>query len=527
MCNQFQKKLLNSMYHSFYMLQIIMVVFFICGIFLFQYSEKKNLCDKGFKTWNSVYNREMDFYNHVLDNRLDGIDASDILFYIYRQNGKIIDFLEVSVYYNAELLSETFQTEDVRRNYLMGYFLQDSKKVMTYYNQRKNVRVIKKKIAYENKIYSVLLFVDMSYLLSELYQYTGFLSDEFGNIFLSNFPLIDRLRVQKDMFLNEDADYQVQVQKIGDLTYAYLILYDGLDTWMYVIGVGGIMVFSLCILALIKIYLNRMVRTSTKSLNILLDEISAIQENQKSMLVVETYDEFQVVANQLNKLLQSIQELNTRNQELVLLENYREHKMLEAQFNPHFLYNTLEAIKYLIKISPEKSIYLIQQLVKILRYSIDEKIVHSYLEEDFSYILAFFSIYQTRFQYNFQYHIEMPDKMKKIPIPKLLLQPIIENSLKYVYAEKGFVSIEILGYEKEKSYVIQVSDNGDLLSEEKITEIEKILSQMNNETQHHGLYLTARRIKLFYGPYSSLLVKVQGKNIFEIEIAKEEIITHV
>ncbi len=526
MRTKFQKKLIQSMNKSFYIMQFLMITTFILFLVLFQLYTNHQKNNATFKMWNEIYKKETWFYQTFLSqNKIEKLDANEIQFFVHNKNGKSINNVDVVVYENKKLISQTFEDDDLRRNYFINSVLLNEKDMASYYHQTKNLRVIKDEISRNNNIYHVLFFVDLSYLLPQLYEHNATLSDEFGNVFLTNYPL-DKVRISQQTFEDKNH-FTLKFNKIDAYTNIHTIVKKDSHLLTYLIGVIGILCFSYSILLLVKKFFNRLLNKNTQSLNLLLEEINCIQENNKNYLELNTEDEFQIVAEQFNELLNSIHELNLKNQELVKLENFREHKQLEAQFNPHFLYNTLETIKYLIKINPNESIKLIKYLVEILRYSIDENITHSYFEEDFTYIKSFLKINKIRFQDTFHYTINVSDKMMRLPIPKLLLQPLIENSIKYVYPQKGCIEIHIHGYELTDYYVIEVCDNGNAFDDATLTKINQIVSQTINETQHHGLFITSRRIRLFYGELSRFEVAVNNKNKFIIKIAKKELISHV
>src|SRR5699024_7582755 len=135
------------------------------------------------------------------------------------------------------------------------------------------------------------------------------------------------------------------------------------------------------------------------------------------------------------------------NEALLILKNEAKIKQLEAQFNPHFLYNSLETIKYLIDLDPKQATRMILNLNHLLRYSIDVTKHEVTLEEDIENVKKFLEIIKTRLDERFAYEINISEEVQKTKIPRLLIQPLIENSVKHGFQVKEDLNIAIFGFE--------------------------------------------------------------------------------
>lgn len=109
-------------------------------------------------------------------------------------------------------------------------------------------------------------------------------------------------------------------------------------------------------------------------------------EDNKHVIQLQTGDEFEEIATQINKMVKSINDLNKRNTDLIQLNSMIEMRNLQMQINPHFIYNTLDNIKYLILEEPRKAMYLLERFTHILRYSINNTKEDVALAEDMGYI---------------------------------------------------------------------------------------------------------------------------------------------
>lgn len=138
-------------------------------------------------------------------------------------------------------------------------------------------------------------------------------------------------------------------------------------------------------------------------------------------------------------------------------------KMLRYQLNPHFLYNTLNSIYALIRLKDSATaMQMTQQLSKFLRYSLDSdpgQLIP--LEQEIEALQLFLNIEQTRFSDRLSVEFDIDDNTKNIMIPSLLLQPLVENAIKYAIApsEEGG-TIRIVASLSGQQLYLEVSDNG-------------------------------------------------------------------
>lgn len=179
------------------------------------------------------------------------------------------------------------------------------------------------------------------------------------------------------------------------------------------------------------------------------------------------------------------------------------------QFNPHFMYNTLENIKFMIKLDPSAAQQTIVYLSEVLRYSIDNSVSQVCLEDDVKYIENYLFILKARFSKQFSFNIDISDSAKRALVPKLLIQPMIENSVKYGFDMQGALDIHITAQTLHTRIIITVTDNGSGMDAKELSAVQKMLRAKFNSTNHIGLYNVHRRIHLLYG--SRYGVDIQSK----------------
>lgn len=244
-----------------------------------------------------------------------------------------------------------------------------------------------------------------------------------------------------------------------------------------------------------------------------------------SVLYVETNDEFRIIADSYNKMLENIKFLIEQNKEEVKHGVLLEIKQLESQFNPHFLFNTLEMLKYTIKTDTSMANKIILNISSLLRFSIENKSSEVTLERELQYAGNYLDIQRFRFGENFNYYIDVDKDTEKFLVPKLGLQPIIENSIKHGYTQINKLMIFIKTKKQKDKLIITIYDNGKGIEKEKLHELRKRLKDKElNIGNHIGIYNVHRRIQLIYG--DNYGIKVQSserwgtivKLVFSIKI---------
>lgn len=183
--------------------------------------------------------------------------------------------------------------------------------------------------------------------------------------------------------------------------------------------------------------------------------------------------------------------------------------MMQAQLNPHFLYNTLDTIKWVAKAHhvPELAT-MASGLAKILRTSISEaQFIH--LSEEVSLVCAYMDIQKIRFDGNFSYDVELPLELEDCMVPKLIIQPIVENAIIHGLKERKNGHIFINIYEEKEMLYIEVYDDGCGMDET----ILGLLRRRDREALkgHIGFYNVDTIIRLHYGTQYGLYAENQAE----------------
>lgn len=171
--------------------------------------------------------------------------------------------------------------------------------------------------------------------------------------------------------------------------------------------------------------------------------------------------------------------------------------MLQAQLNPHFLYNTLDCIKWMgVTNGVPQVAGMATDLAALLRAGISgEKLIT--LEQELDLIRRYLEIQEIRFADSFTCEIEVDEKFQHCVMPKLILQPIVENAILHGVADVEYGYIKISAREESGDMILSVSDNGRGISEEMLELLNSPGRQIPGE--HLGLNNVDKIIRLYYG----------------------------
>lgn len=295
--------------------------------------------------------------------------------------------------------------------------------------------------------------------------------------------------------------------------YVYTLNSISIKSIIFILYFLFILIVSTVLWFLINHLAERMSSKNTESIDKLIHSVNELQNGKMDSYVdINSGDEFEVLGHQYNKMLDELNELITKNEELSNLRRISEIKQLQSQFNPHFIFNVLETLRYSVLITPKDAEKIIIGLSRLLRYSVNYEGQKVLLKKDLDYIEDYLELNKFRFNNRLEYTIDIREEMKEALVPKLLLQAIIENSIKYAYKDKDTLIIEIKGNIIEGKLILEVKDNGSGIEEEQLQDIRKILSEPQNSSEHIGLYNVHRRLVLLYGEnYGITINSTYGK----------------
>lgn len=218
-------------------------------------------------------------------------------------------------------------------------------------------------------------------------------------------------------------------------------------------------------------------------------------------IVVDREDELGQIGENFNHMVDRIKTLIGEVTEISEKKNQAEIKALESQINPHFLYNTLDAINWMAVRRDEIEISkMISNLGFILRYSTNQSNEQVEILETEEWLKSYVALYQLRYGYSFEFKIYVEDEVRHLKIYKLLLQPIVENAIIHGLKdmEGGLLRVDIGFAEQPECIYVIVEDNGVGMEKDKVD----FYNQKDREWSRSGrigLANVFERIYLYYG----------------------------
>lgn len=233
-----------------------------------------------------------------------------------------------------------------------------------------------------------------------------------------------------------------------------------------------------------------------------------IQSNDELRLLGDAFNDMRSNIHGLVKEIKDQSELDQLLKEMEL-------KHLQNQINPHFLFNTLNTISKMAYLEDAQSTSsLIDSVAALLRHSLGEIDENVTLENEVNIVQDYFRIQRTRFSERVQFVTTIDETCLDIEIPRLTLQPLVENAFIHGIEEReegGIISIRI--EQTEESVIIEVSDDGEGIEQEKIEALLSLTTDRDDHIGHStgiGLTNVIRRLQLFY----------KKSNVVEIESEK-------
>lgn len=334
-------------------------------------------------------------------------------------------------------------------------------------------------------------------------------ADSFGWVFLGNSSqfLTDSNQVQEklrtaDQILAEDGHvYMLMRGKTADGKFEVYSIVD-IQNILAALGISGLLIATAFLgMSLWLIVISKMVtEKKTEDFYKILDVLEQVKDGDLNCkITIQSENEFQIIADACNEMMSGLKQQMENNRKMAELVAAAQNKQLESQFNPHFLYNTLENIRYMCRLEPNTAERMIYNLSGLLRYSLNQGDAEVELKEDLQHLQNYLSILKYRFGERFCCQIDVAPEVMSCQIPKLVFQPMIENAVKYGFGKQEYLTVELKAYEENGNLIMICRDNGIGMSLETLQELQELLQKEKNVSRHSGLYNIHRRITILYG----------------------------
>lgn len=274
-------------------------------------------------------------------------------------------------------------------------------------------------------------------------------------------------------------------------------------TWIILIGLVSILIASLII--------NYTANNINHAVAVI---INSMRQANKGDLDVQIQndgkDEFAQISQNFNIMISEMKQLISQEHQALNRKRKAEIKALEAQINPHFLYNTLDSINWLaIEHEQFEISKMLKYLAISLRYSINNSNAVVTLREELEYLRKYVYVQQNRFKYSFLCLIHAPEEIQDYRIHKLLMQPLIENSIEHAFPSptgQDKIDVSICLIEPQKLQIV-VSDNGIGMDEALIEELNQFDCEADSIKSNIGIRNVLSRVKIYYGDQGSFFIQ--------------------
>lgn len=284
----------------------------------------------------------------------------------------------------------------------------------------------------------------------------------------------------------------------------------------------GIIVVSILLIFITVLYSGLTTRMITAPINRLARRVEQMDLNNlnQRLDVVQGDKETQILVNAFEKMVDRIQESMARQKKLEAAQTKALFSVLQSTMGPHFLYNSLGGIANLCERGEnEEAADVCYSLTEILRYANDYKNSEVRIQDEIENVNDYISIMKSRYRQRIEFDIRVDEDAMDIMIPKLTLQPFIENAIRYSLLEQETVIVQVYVLVFHNWLFIEIKDNGCGISEEKAKEIQqKIrLFRDNDEIESQkvkfgglGLVGTMVRLEIYYG--DNFKYEIQSNN---------------
>lgn len=225
---------------------------------------------------------------------------------------------------------------------------------------------------------------------------------------------------------------------------------------------------------------------------------------------VDTGDEFGQLSRQFNQMIGKIEELigqlRQRDEEKRVLEL----NALQAQINPHFLYNTLASIRFLVEMDmKEQAGTSLLALAKLLKRTFSDYRELIPVKEELESLENYLVLMKNRYQNTFEWEIRMDKEVRDALVPRISIQPLVENSISHGFGQKkGMGYIDIQAQKEGDNLLISVCDNGEGADVEKMKELLASTQDcQKGQVSSIGIRNVQQRIRLSFGESSGLWVE--------------------
>lgn len=263
-------------------------------------------------------------------------------------------------------------------------------------------------------------------------------------------------------------------------------------------------IIMLCIIFILVLVVFKWADKLTGSIRKVVNAMKVVEKGELKVKIDQDKNmpnEICTIADGFNSMVERVEELMKNVTEATLKQKDAEIKALEAQINPHFLYNTLDTINWKAIENEEFEISnMINSLGKILRYAVLNSNGVVTIKDELDWLKSYIYLQEARLENKFEFFVNISEELQSCETHKLLLQPFIENSIRHGFSEKNKTYILIITCkEKDASIEFCIEDNGKGMDEEIMDKINTNQVKHEYSKDHIGIGNVIGRLEMYYG----------------------------
>lgn len=266
-----------------------------------------------------------------------------------------------------------------------------------------------------------------------------------------------------------------------------------------------VLLILVCTTACVGILVTRILtRRLTQPIQILTKHIRKVSKENDftaNPLIEASQDEIGEIGKTVNQLTTHVQTLLASQEQMYEQKKNAEINLLQSQINPHFLYNTLDSIRWMAVIQGSKNIEqttkALSNLLRNMAKGVGDKIT---LRKELALVADYVHLQQVRYVEIFDYICQVPEELLDCMIIKFTLQPIVENAILHGIEPTGrFGKITITARSEENSIFLSIEDDGAGMTQEELEHLKTSLQTSHNSLNGIGVANVDTRLKLHYG----------------------------
>lgn len=522
----------NSMYHSMENMQDDMdAIFQRIEYGLLNVYEQRELVEdmkKGVpseKIWSEHYFVAKDIVS-------DGFNEEDavVALYVYDRYNQLISNYRHAVTPAYDYPEDIFESENGNCEILSDYIASRSRDMLisSYYNisrSRKLARFALNMYSGSTYIGCIVCDVDSKIFQEVMKRYAAEGNSMIWMQPVGDIPVCSYGTLQEDYYIayekivtiiqNEDPNRAERLKVDEGILFCFpenhynLELYAYMPTSMlvqdqkeimknFLIIAASVTLFSLCLSTIMAGYMVKPLQKITETMRKIREGDTQLRLHHMEAESIEIRE----MGDTFNQMLDQMEEMIAKEYQAKLLVNQMEYKALQSQINPHFLYNTLDTMSAIAEVQNCQAVSnLSQALSHIFRYSLDMKHPMTTVEKEILHLKNYIYVMNVRMSNEVKYKIEADPQTYKLLLPRLTIQPLVENALKHgVKNVRGEKRIDIKITSEEGCLQMVVEDNGDGFD---ATELNNALQENSldyvEKGSSIGIHNINARIRLLYG----------------------------